>query len=105
MDYNVKMNDQLQNARDRITIALKDYPNFKGCNFSDVRAGGIQLSGNHNEIKGYIYPSYQITIEYDFSNIETAIEQFIENWIECDNPTDIEDAKLMYSQMARYGCD
>jgi hypothetical protein len=82
--YEKHKNDFIK-IQNEITEQLKDYPNFNGIDFCDVSAGGIQIRGHHININGYSYGD-QPTIEYDFSNVDECIKQFVKKWKEYDNP-------------------
>lgn len=87
-----------------ITSKLKDYPGFKGIDFCDVNAGGIQIRGFHEEIKGYSYGELY-KINYDFSNVEEAIEKFVKMWKVMDNKKAIEIKKSFIEDGHKYGWD
>lgn len=83
---------------------LVDFPNYIGCDFCDVNANGIQIRGHHKEIGGYTYGE-QITIKYDFSNIEEVADEFVERWKQLDNPSDVARYKSFLADGERYGWD
>lgn len=85
-----------------ITSKLKNYPGFKGIQFCDVSAGGIQIRGFHEEIKGYSYGE-QPKINYDFSNVEEVIEEFVQMWKAMDNKKAIEAKKRFIEDGETYG--
>lgn len=87
----------------QITKRLKDYPNFLGVSFSDVNANGVQINGDHSEIKGYHFVI--VTVDYDFKNAKEAIEEFIESWKAKDNPKAIEDFKKFIADGIKWGFD
>lgn len=93
-----------KHIQDEIHAQLKDYPNFDGIDFRDVSANGIQIRGFHKEIKGYDFGE-QTTIEYDFSNVEEAIKEFVENWKKADTPERLKLDKDFIAYMSKYGCD
>jgi hypothetical protein len=87
-----------------INEALKDYPNFVAIDFCDVSARGIQIRGHHKEVKGYCYGD-QITIKYDFSNVDEAIEAFIKMWKKKDTAEDLKLYKSFLADGEKYGWD
>lgn len=95
---------ELQYIENEINNRLSDYINFKGIDFCDVSAGGIQIRGHHKEIKGYTYGN-QPTIDYDFSNCEEVIDQFVDMWKELDTPERVESQKRFIADGERWGWD
>lgn len=83
---------------------LKSYPNFKGIDFCDVHAGGIQIRGHHKDIKNYCFGE-QITIKYDFSNYKDAITQFVDMWKSLDNDSFISGYKSFLADGEKWGWD
>lgn len=77
--------NELIHIQDSINKALVEFEGFKGIDFCDVSARGIQIRGFHKDIKSYSYGK-QITIKYDFSNYVEAIDEFIEMWKHYDTP-------------------
>lgn len=96
--------DKLMYIETQINEKLADFENFDGIDFCDVRAGGIQIRGFHKEIKGYTYGD-QITIEYDFSNCEDAIDKFVNMWKNADTPEKVESYKDFIAAGERWGWD
>ena len=95
---------KLKKAAKKINKALSDYPNFDGIDFCDVGANGIQIRGHHKQIEKYTYGN-QPTIKYDFSNIESATQEFIEDWEKIDNPENIKGFKKFIADGERWGWD
>jgi hypothetical protein len=99
---------KLHLIRGYINMKLEGYPNFAGVDFCDVRAGGIQIRGHHallTEKYGYTYPEESVTINYDFSNLQEAAEDFVELWEKYDTKDYIDQAKRMYEDFIRYGTE
>jgi hypothetical protein len=99
-----KHKGQLRYIEKEIGKNLKSYPNFKGIDFCDVHAGGIQIRGHHKDIKGYCFGE-QITIKYDFSNYKDTITQFVDMWKSLDNDSYISGYKSFLADGERYGWD
>ena len=89
--------------RKRIMEALKDYKNFNGVDFVDVNAGGIQINGRHKKTGHYYY--ILSTIRYDFSNVDEAIDEFVNAWKEYDTPKRIRDFTDFIETCQKYGWD
>lgn len=89
--------------RKRISEALKDYDNFIGVDFVDVRAGGVQISGIHKQIGHYYFVSS--TIDYDFENVDEAIDEFVNGWKETDNPKHVNGLLSFLRMGEKYGWD
>jgi hypothetical protein len=87
-----------------ITEQLKVFPNFEGIDFCDVNAGGIQVRGHHNQIKGYSFGN-QPTINYDFSNLDEVIEQFVSMWEVSDTPKKVKEYQDFIRDGERWGWD
>lgn len=100
----IKYKDTFMRVANRIKDMLVDFPNYIGCDFCDVSANGIQIRGHHKEIGGYTYGA-QITIKYDFSNIEEVADEFVEHWKQLDNPSDVARYKSFLADGERYGWD
>lgn len=96
--------DKLIYIESQIENELNEYENFKGIDFCDVSAGGIQIRGHHKEISGYTYGS-QPTIKYDFSNYLDCIKQFIEMWKEHDAPEKVKSQQRFIADGEKYGWD
>ena len=96
--------DDFDEIRQRIADALKDFEHFNGVDFVDVYADGIQICGKHKQIQGFYY-SAMPTIEYDFSNVDEAVNRFVTAWKDVDNPTSIEEYKKFLKDGARWGWD
>ena len=96
--------DKLIHIETKINEKLADFENFDGIDFCDVNAGGIQIRGFHKEVKGYCYGD-QITIEYDFSNYEEAIELFVDEWKNSDIPKKVKSYKDFLEAGERWGWD
>lgn len=99
--YKEHMNDFIY-INKQITNRLKDYPNFNGIDFCDVHAGGIQIRGRHKKFPTHTFGD-QITIQYDFSNIEQAINDFAEMWKYFDEPDYIKEYKQFLTDGEKYG--
>lgn len=100
----IKYKDTFMRVANSIKDMLVDFPNYIGCDFCDVNANGIQIRGHHKEIGGYTYGE-QITIKYDFSNIEEVADEFVEHWKQLDNPSDVARYKSFLADGERYGWD
>lgn len=96
--------DKLMHIETKINEKLANFEGFNGIDFSDVSAGGIQIRGFHKEFKGYAYGS-QVTIKYDFSNYEEAIELFVEEWEKEDTPEKVKSYKDFLEAGERWGWD
>ena len=98
-----KHKEDFERIRQRITEALKDYENFDGVNFVDVNARGIQVNGLHKKTGRYYF--HTVTIKYDFSNVDEAIEDFVNGWKHYDNPSYISDFLWFLEMGEKYGWD
>lgn len=96
--------EDLLKAQQKIHEGLKDYPNFSGVDFGDVHAGGIQIRGHHKQIKGYTYGD-QPTIQYDFSNLNDAVQDFIGMWKCYDEPQKVQSFQSFIAAGEKYGWD
>lgn len=96
--------DELIYIENKINEALKSYENFEGIDFCDVHAGGIQIRGHHKQIKGYTYGD-QPTLNYDFSNIEECIQEFINMWKYYDTPEKVKNELDFIADGEKYGWD
>jgi hypothetical protein len=94
----------LKNIEKTIIDELKDYPNFSGIDFTDVGARGIQIRGHHKDIKGYCYGD-QITLNYDFTNWEECIKNFIGMWKSVDNEDYLKYQQEFIKAGEKYGWD
>lgn len=99
-----KYKDKMLYIENIINKYLKGFENFQGIDFCDVNANGIQIRGHHKEIKNYTY-GQQLTIEYDFSNVDDVIWEFLKMWGEVDNPQAIEREKAFIADGEKYGWD
>ncbi len=89
----------------KIHEELSDYPNFIGIDFTDVNAdGGIQVRGRHKSINGYTFGK-QPTINYDFSNIDDVIEDFVSSWKKADNQEYVDSFNRFLEMGQKYGWD
>lgn len=68
------------------------------------RLAQSETRGFHKEVKGYCYGD-QITIEYDFSNYEEAIELFVDEWKNSDIPKKVKSYKGFLEAGERWGWD
>lgn len=98
-----KHKEDFERIRQRITEALKEYENFDSVDFVDVNANGIQISGKHKKTGNYYFLT--VTIKYDFSNVDEAIEEFVNGWKEFDNPRHISDFLWFLEMGRKYGWD
>lgn len=89
-------------AQEKIKQRLKDNKDFNGVVFSDVHAGGIQIGIRNKRIP--ILTS-DVTIKYDFSNIDEATEEVIQSYLKNDNEKSIKWANDFYEQGCKYGWD
>lgn len=104
MDFKEKYKNELIYIENAIKEKLKDYPNFKGIDFCNVGAGGIQIRGYHKDINSYTYGD-QITIKYDFSNYLECINEFVEMWTAYDTPEKIKVFKDFIADGDKWGWD
>lgn len=96
--------DKLIKIESEIKEQLSNFDNFNGIDFCDVSAGGIQIRGHHKDVKGYTYGD-QVTIKYDFSNYENAIDKFVDIWKKTDVAENLKGYKRFLADGARWGCD
>lgn len=87
-----------------INKLLKGFENFKGIDFCDVSANGIQIRGHHEKIKNYTYGS-QPTIKYDFSNKDDIIMEFVKMWYENDKTEKVREEIKFITYSEKYGWD
>lgn len=87
-----------------INKLLKGFENFKGIDFCDVSAGGIQIRGHHKQIKGYSYGD-QPTIKYDFSNKDDIVIDFVNMWYKNDKAEAIRKELAFIAAGEKYGWD
>jgi uncharacterized protein YjbK len=100
--YPADYEQQLIIIRHSIYCALKDYPNFDGLDFTDVNGGHINIRAFHKDIKNYTYGN-DIKLEYDFSNANEAIEEFIDMWKAYDTEEELESCKRFFESCEKYG--
>lgn len=103
-DKIIKNLSELLYIESAIAELLKDYPDFKGIDYCDVGAHGIQIRGHHLQIKGYTY-GQQITIKYDFSNYKECINEFVDMWKSHDIASKIHSEKQFIADGEKYGWD
>ena len=96
--------DELKRIENEITKSLKDCPGFEAIDFCDVGAKGIQIRGFHKDVKGYCYGE-QVTIKYDFSNSDIAIDSFIEMWKREDTAEKLSLYQGFLADGEKYGWD
>lgn len=89
-------------AQEKIKQRLKGNENFNGIDFSDVHANGIQIGIRNKKIP---YITSGATIKYDFSNIDEAVEEAIQGYLDNDNEESIKRANDFYEQGCKYGWD
>lgn len=95
----------IQKIKEKFNVELKDHPNYAGFDLCDVSAGGIQIRMfNNGIIKGYSYGN-QKTILYDWSNLDEAINDSIQDFILCDNEKDIKFFNNFIMDGLKYGWD
>lgn len=99
-----KYKDKMLYIENTINKYLKGFENFQGIDFCDVNARGIQIRGHHKEIKNYTY-GQQLTIKYDFSNVDDVIWDFLKMWGEVDNPQAIKRERVFIADGEKYGWD
>ncbi len=75
----------LEFIRHSIHKRLEDFPSLLQIDFNDVSGGYICVQGLHKEVRGYYYGD-AIKLEYDFSNGDEVINNFVDMWISLDNP-------------------
>ena len=104
------LNDDYQNqyfklvlAQEKVKSRLKDRPNFAGVMFSDVSAGGIQIKASNKQVP-YISMS-DATIKYDFSNIDEAVDDVVNQFLSTDNEENIKSANDFFKTSMEYGWD
>lgn len=89
-------------AQEKVKNRLKDRPNFAGITFNDVGASGIQIQAKNKQVSIIISDA---TIKYDFSNIDEAVDECVEGFIETDNEESIKSASQFYNDGCEYGWD
>ena len=94
----------LIDIQNKINEKLKNYPNFDGIDFCDVRANGIQIRLHHKQINDYTL-SEQATLKYDLSNIEEVIDTSVNNFIAFDTEDNIKGYKEFLAEGDKYGWD
>lgn len=102
--YPCEYKDMLEAIHISIVAALDGYENFDGINFCDVGADGIQIRGQHKQVKGYSFGE-QVTIKYDFSNSAEAVDEFIAMWKTHDNDEALHDYLEFIAFGEKYGWD
>ena len=90
-------------AQEKVKNRLKDRPNFAGITFSDVSAGGIQIKASNKQVP-YISMS-DATIKYDFSNIDEAVDDVVNQFLSTDNEENIKSANDFFKTSMEYGWD
>lgn len=96
--------DELKQIECRVDELLAGSVNYDGIDFCDVHAGGVQVRIHHKQIKGYTY-GHQVTINYDFSNMNKVPEQVANAFKYYDTPDRIMTMKSFIAQGERYGWD
>lgn len=81
---------------------LKHCKNIDSIDVSDVSAGGIQIGGTHISNPGYIIMNK--TINYDWSNINDIIREFIADW-NCMDCEVIDNFNEFIKDGEKYGWD
>ena len=94
--------NDLLNIERSIKNELSDYDSFVGIDFTDVSAGGIQIRGHHKDVSGFTYGD-QITINYDFSNKDEVVDDFVSMWKSCDTKAGVQQYNSFLEQGMRYG--
>lgn len=87
-----------------INKLLNGFSNYNGIDFCDVGANGIQVRIHHKQIKGYTYGN-QITIKYDFSNIDEVPYQVVKEFIDNDTQDKVNAQKEFIEFGEKYGWD
>ncbi len=95
--------EQCEYIKTQIFKHLKDYPNLTKVDLLDVSAGGVQVSGTHKEISGYYYVTANTLLEYDFSNADEVVFDFVKCWKCDDDPEKIRNFKDFIFQGKKYG--
>ena len=83
---------------------LADCESYNGIDFCDVHAGGIQVRIHHKQIKGYSY-GHQVTINYDFSNMDEVPELVTRVFKYYDTSDQVKTMKSYIAQGEKYGWD
>lgn len=78
----------LEDARDTISKALADYPNFEGVYFQDGYGGTILMFGKISMFDEFPYMGY-FPIRANLSDLSNVVEYFIASWKRLDNPDTI----------------
>lgn len=99
-----KYKGEMVKIEKRINEELKEYPNFLGIDFCDVSAYGIQVRGHHKQILTHTFGK-QPTINYDFTNKEQVIQDFVQMWKVNDTPEDVIRYKDFIYFGNKYGLD
>lgn len=86
--------EMLIKARRRIQEELVDYPNFQNVYFSDGYNGIVLMAGENKLYPDEPYGGY-FPINSRLSDLSRVVDNFIENWKECDR----EDYRAIYEQM------
>lgn len=95
--------EQCEYIKTQIFKYLKDYPNLVKIDLIDVSAGAIQISGLHKEVSGYYYVTADIMLEYDFSNADEVVFDFVKCWKRDDNSKKLSDFKDFIWQGKKWG--
>lgn len=93
---------ELVRAQNIVNERLKDYEDYGGVRFSDVSAGGIQMTPVNNKTPISLASA---TIKYDFSNVDEAIDEAVRDFIKTDNEKEIKYANSFYEDGMKYGWD
>ena len=93
---------ELVRAQNIVNERLKDHENYGGVRFSDVSAGGIQITPVNNKTPISLANA---TIRYDFSNVDEAIDEAVRDFIKTDNEKEIKYANRFYEDGMKYGWD
>ncbi len=83
---------------------LEDFPNFIQVSLNDVSGGYICVQGSHKEVRGYYYGD-AIKLNYDFSNVDNVINNFVDMWISLDNPEWLKSYQSFLRDGERWGFD
>lgn len=93
--------EELRDTEEIIDKLLSGFKNYNGIDFCDVSAGGIQIRLHHKEIKGYTHGN-QITIKYDFTNIDDVPWLVAKEFVKNDTPALISKEKAFIREGEKY---
>lgn len=92
---------ELVKVENLINKLLSGFANYKGIDFCNVSANGTQIRLHHKKIVNYVYGE-QITISPDYSNIDDVALLVVKEWINRDNPQDINKELAFIAEGEKY---